>query len=204
MKLTWLAALPLLAAAGCTTYQTVSPVDPVDSIAAIQAGQSTLFCVIDNPVVGSAFIDSFRTSLIRRGFDVKLLPPGAPVASCPLSASYYVTRQTVWRPFVASADITIYRNGERVGKAIYDAQRGAGGINVSNFADPAWVIEGLVDKLFPGLRPPEQDAAAAAPATPAAPAAPAPPAGYQDGATTAYPTPYQRVSPIVLPGATPA
>jgi hypothetical protein len=153
MKKAILAATLALLATGCTTYQTVSPVDPVDSVAVMHAGQSTLLCVIDNPVTGMAFVDALRDALTRRGFDVRMLPPGAPAAACPLAAVYVANRQTFWLPFLSTAEITIYRNGDRVGKAVYDAMRSAGGLNFSNLVSPAAKIEELVDRLFPGLRP---------------------------------------------------
>lgn len=180
MKSLWLAASVVFLGAGCTTYyQAVSPVDPVDSVANMEAGRGTLFCVIDNPVAGNAWMEPLQNSLARRDFEVKMLPPGSHVASCPLTATYVGTRKSFLKPFLAHADITIYRNGERVGKAIYDAMRSDSGLNLSNLISPQDKLEELVDGLFPGLRPlpPAAEAPAANPGLDPAPVAPAPSAG---------------------------
>ena len=197
MKRATLAAALALLATGCSTYQAVTPVDrPVmyDPIAGYQSGafggpaefrvdgnqvigaDGALFCVITNQVNGNAYVEDFAASLRARNFEVKMLPPYASIASCPMTATYTVQRQTYVTPFVSSADITVYRNGERVGKALFNANRSAGGVNLSHLIPPASKIEELVDQLFPGLKPqpqPAQAAPAPAPA-PAPEAAPAP------------------------------
>ncbi len=131
-----------------------------------------LFCVITNPVSGNEFVASFRESLLARGFDVKLLPPYASVASCPLTATYAAKSQWFWNTFIATADIAVFRNGDRVGKAVYSANRSAGGTNLSNLVPADSKIEELVEQLMPGLRLPP--AATGTPAQAAMPASPAP------------------------------
>ncbi|SDD12548.1 hypothetical protein SAMN05216345_106101 [Cupriavidus sp. YR651] len=187
MKRATIAAALALLATGCSTYQAVTPVDRAgqpDPIAGYQPGayggpaqfrvdgnqmigaDGALFCVITNQVNGNAYLEDFAASLRARNFEVKMLPPYASVASCPMTATYTAQRQTFLTPFLVSADITVFRNGERVGKAIYNANRSAGGVNLSHLIQPGMKIEELVDQLFPGLKPqpaPEQ----AAPATPA-------------------------------------
>lgn len=193
MKRATIAAALALLAAGCSTYQSVSPVDRAnqpDPIASWQPGayggpaqfrvdgnqvvgaDGTLFCVITNQVNGNAYVENFANSLRARNFEVKLLPPYASVASCPMTATYNAQRQTYITPFLVSADITVFRNGERVGKAVFNANRSAGGVNLSHLIQPDAKIEELVDQLFPGLKP-KPAPAQAAPAPAAQPAAPA-------------------------------
>ena len=186
MKRATIAATLALLATGCSTYQSVTPVDradQVDPIAGYQNGayggpaqfrvdgnrvvgaDGALFCVITNQVNGNAYVDSFASSLRARNFEVKMLPPYSSVASCPMTAVYAAQRQTYITPFLVAADITIFRNGERVGKAVYNANRSAGGINLSHLIQPDAKIEELVDRLFPGLKPqPVPAQAAPAPA----------------------------------------
>ncbi|HBD35641.1 MAG TPA: hypothetical protein DC084_18855, partial [Cupriavidus sp.] len=57
-------------------------------------------------------------------------------AACPMTATYTAQRQTFVTPFLVSVDITVFRNGERAGKAIYNANRSAGGINLSHLIQP--------------------------------------------------------------------
>lgn len=171
-------------AAGCATYETVSPVEPLsppldalDAKVRIMPDQAdSLFCVIDNGVGGTPFFPALYKGLTRRGFDVKLLPPGSSIAACPITATYVATPQSYWRTFLSYADITVYRYGERAGRAVYDARRSQGGLNLSNWVEPDMKIEQLVDQLFPGRRPPPEaaqapgQAPAAPPDTVAAPA----------------------------------
>lgn len=195
MKRATIAATLALLATGCSTYQSVTPVDradQVDPIAGYQNGayggpaqfrvdgnrvvgaDGSLFCVITNQVAGNAYVEDFANALRARNFEVKLLPPYSSVASCPMTAVYAAQRQTYITPFLVSADITVFRNGERVGKAVFNANRSAGGINLSHLIQPGAKIEELVDQLFPGLKPqpaPAQASPAPAPATAAAPAA---------------------------------
>lgn len=192
MKRATIAAALALLATGCSTYQSVTPVDradQVDPIAGYQNGayggpaqfrvdgnrvvgaDGALFCVITNQVNGNAYVDDFANALRARNFEVKMLPPYSSVASCPMTATYTAQRQTYITPFLVSADITVFRNGERVGKAVFNANRSAGGINLSHLIQPDAKIDELVDRLFPGLKP--QPAPAQASPAPAAGPAPA-------------------------------
>ncbi len=191
MKRVTIAALLALLATGCSTYQSVTPVDRADQpdpIAGYRPGayggpaqfrvdgnqvvgaDGALFCVITNQVNGNAFVESFTKALRARNFEVKILPPYSSVASCPMTATYSAQRQTYITPFLVSADIVVFRNGERVGKAVFNANRSAGGVNLSHLIQPDAKIEDLVDQLFPGLKPqPAPAQAAPAPAPQAAP-----------------------------------
>ncbi|CAG9175373.1 Sbal_3080 family lipoprotein [Cupriavidus pampae] len=173
-------ALTLMVSA-CSTYVAVTPVDRPDQSDPLRAFQTpngvpqyridgsrvigadgTLVCVIANTVNGNAYLSAFRSSLRARNFEVKMLPPDSSIASCPITVSYAVQEQTYWLPFVNAADITVYRNGERVGKAVYNANRSAGGLNFSHLVPADQTIEMLVEKLFPGLKPqpaPQADSA---------------------------------------------
>lgn len=192
MKRATIAAVLALLATGCSTYQSVTPVDRADQpdpIAGYQPGayggpaafrvdgnrvvgaDGALFCIVTNQVNGNAYVDDFAASLRARNFEVKMLPPYSSVASCPMTATYVAQRQTYITPFLSAADITVFRNGERVGKAVFNANRSAGGVNLSHLIQPGAKIEELVDRLFPGLKPQPQPAQAApAPAVAPAPA----------------------------------
>ncbi len=66
--------------------------------------------------MANAYVEDFAASLRARNFEVKMPLPYASIASCPMTATYTVQRQTYVTPFVSPADITIYRNGERRGQ----------------------------------------------------------------------------------------
>lgn len=175
MKKALLAASLGLLVTGCATYQAVVPVDRGDRIASMQPADGTLFCVIANPGSGgNAYAEFIRDSVQQRGFEFKMLSPGSSVASCPYTATVYMQRQTYWRDFLSTAEIIVYINGERAGKANYDALRSAGGINLSNLVPPEMKIDELFEQLLPGMRP--KPATAGTPGAPAAPQSPATPA----------------------------
>ncbi|MFJ1257632.1 Sbal_3080 family lipoprotein [Cupriavidus sp. CuC1] len=170
MKKALLAASLGLLVTGCATYQAVVPVDRGDHIAVMQPADGTLFCVIANAGSGNAYAEFIRDSVQQRGFEFKMLSPGSSVASCPYTATVYMQRQTYWRDFLSTAEIIVYINGERAGKANYDALRSAGGLNLSNLVPPEMKIDELFEQLLPGMRP--KPSTAGAPAAPAAPAYP--------------------------------
>ncbi len=166
---------------GCSTYQAVTPVDRPDRNDPLVAFQvpagggplgnyganGTLLCVVVNPVTGNDFVESFLASLRRRNFEVKVLQAQASPAACPMVALYTAHGAWYWTSYLNSADITVFRNGDRVGKAIYDANRSAGGLNLSNFVQASSKLDELVEQLFPGMLPPPPPPAGAV-ATPAA------------------------------------
>lgn len=172
MKRAILASALCLTLSACSTYLAVTPVDRPDQsdpIAAFQTpagvpqyridgtrvigADGTLLCVIANTANGNSYLNAFRASLRARNFEVKMLPPDASVATCPITVTYFVQQQTYWLPYVSAADITVYREGERVGKAVYNANRSAGGLNFSHLVPADRTIEMLVEQLFPGLKP---------------------------------------------------
>ncbi|CAG2132246.1 hypothetical protein LMG31506_00991 [Cupriavidus yeoncheonensis] len=181
-----LAAALGLTITGCSTYQAVMPVDrpeQADPLGAFQVpagsqaatgprgsygANGALLCVVANPVSGNEYLDAFRASLQARNFEVKLLPPYAPVVSCPLVATYSARSAWFWMTYLNSVDITVYQNGARAGKAVYSANRGAGGINLSNFVMPQKTLDTLVEQLFPGMLPPPPPPAGTPVAAPAA------------------------------------
>ncbi|KWR89193.1 Sbal_3080 family lipoprotein [Cupriavidus sp. IDO] len=177
-----LAASLGLLISGCSTYQAVTPVDGPDRAHPISAFQlpagggprgnyganGALLCVVANPVTGNDYIESFRASLQARNFEVKLLPPDTPVVACPLVATYSARSAWFWMSYLNTVDITVFRNGERAGKAVYSANRSAGGLNLSNFVQPSAKLDELVEQLFPGMLPPPPPPAGTPVAAPAA------------------------------------
>ncbi|SOZ97428.1 putative lipoprotein [Cupriavidus taiwanensis] len=161
------AGLGLLLTA-CSTYQAVTPVDrldPADPVVAFQlpagggplgnyGAHGTLLCVVVNPVSGNDFVEDFLSSLRRRNFEVKVLQAQTSIAACPMVALYTARSAWYWNTYLNNADITVFLNGDRVGKAIYNANRSAGGLNLSNFVQPSSKLDELVEQLFPGMLPP--------------------------------------------------
>lgn len=163
-----LAACAGLLLSACSTYQAVTPVDRLDHTDPAVAFQmpagggplgnyganGTLLCVVANPVSGNDFVEDFLSSLRRRNFEVKVLQAQTSIAACPMVALYNARGAWYWNGYLNSADITVFLNGDRVGKAIYNANRSAGGLNLSNFVQPSSKLDELVEQLFPGMLPP--------------------------------------------------
>lgn len=176
-----LAACAGLLLSACSTYQAVTPVDRLDHTDPAVAFQmpagggplgnyganGTLLCVVANPVSGNDFVEDFLSSLRRRNFEVKVLQAQTSIAACPMVALYNARGAWYWNAYLNNADITVFLNGDRVGKAIYNANRSAGGLNLSNFVQPSSKLDELVEQLFPGMLPPPPPSAG----TGAAPAA---------------------------------
>jgi len=167
-----LAASLGLLISGCSTYQAVTPVDQTgraDPLGAYQVPAGTraspgprgnygangaLLCVVANGISGNDYLRAFRASLQRRNFEVRLLPPDTPVVACPLVATYTARSQWFWMTYLNDVEITVFQNGVRAGKAVYNANRSAGGLNLSNFVMPESKLDELVEQLFPGMLPP--------------------------------------------------
>lgn len=135
MKSVVLALTAVLALCACAT----SRVAPVRS-AAKEPAQKRI-CVIENPRVKPEFLESYRTALADRGYDVQVLRK-APPSECPLTSRY--TANWAWDLvfYLSYVELRVYRDGEQVGRAEFRA-RG------SRFIDEQSKVKELVDQLLP-------------------------------------------------------
>ena len=139
MKAQLIVTMLALLAAGCGNI--TQRVDPVAKV------QDKQICVERNPGVREGFLDSYQKALERKGFHVVVVPETAVPPSCTLVSSY----RAGWgySGFTASmlhADIRVLKDGQLVGRAIYDATRSRSPEKMIN-ADSK-VVE-LVNQLFP-------------------------------------------------------
>ena len=135
-------AIPLLFVAvlsACAINQTVRPVPQL---------QDRQVCIVENPaVVMEGFLETYEKHLQSKGYSVKRLPPNSPLTSCPTTSTYTANWRWDLAMYMAFAEITVYSNGQEVGKALYDSLRG--GANMSKFIRGEEKIKELVDQLFP-------------------------------------------------------
>ncbi|WP_217475846.1 Sbal_3080 family lipoprotein [Stutzerimonas stutzeri] len=150
--------LALLALAGCSIKQTVTP-------AALSAELTPEICTV--PAIGlrAGFGVAYQQALRDKGFRTRQLAPGSDPARCPLSTTYTGTWRWDLLLYMSYADIRVYQNGRQVGRAEYDARWGSG--RPDKFIDAESKIKELTQQLFPtgaaglGITPPA--AAATAP-----------------------------------------
>ena len=134
--------LPLVAVllVGCSIKQNVKPVT---------AAQLTSkdICVRENAAVRAGFLEAYRRALHDKGFTVRVLEPAAGVTACPLLTTYTANWRWDFTMYMAYAEMTVYRDGGEIGKAVYDTM--SGGLNTNKFINADEKVRELVDQLFP-------------------------------------------------------
>jgi len=104
-------------------------------------------CIIKNPKVKTGFITEYRAALEKGGYTVKYLDSKSNLMQCPITSTYTAN----WKWDVAwhmqYAKITVFRNGNSMGSAVYDATWG--GARLDKFISAEDKIVELVNQLFP-------------------------------------------------------
>jgi hypothetical protein len=131
-----LAACALLQA--CAIHQNVRPVERL---------ADRQVCVIENPAVRAGFLDAYRRALMDRGYTVRQLPATATQNDCPVTSTYSANWRWDLAMYMAYAEINVFRGGQKIGEAKYDALRGGG--NMGKFIEADKKILDLVRQLFP-------------------------------------------------------
>lgn len=134
--------LPLLAVllAGCSIKQDVKPVTPAQLT-------SKEICVRENTAVRAGFLEAYRQALEGKGFNVRVIEPTAGITACPLLTTYTANWRWDFALYMAYAEMTVYRDGGEIGKAVYDSL--TGGLNMNKFVKGDEKVRELVDQLFP-------------------------------------------------------
>ncbi len=131
----------VLAVAACSIKQQVRPVGLTER------GDNEI-CIRENPTVRQGFLEAYRSRVESKGFRVRLLKADAGVTACPLTSTYTANWRWDLALYMAYAEILVYRNGEVIGRAYYDAIGGGG--RLDKFINATTKINELVDELFPG------------------------------------------------------
>jgi hypothetical protein len=130
---------------GCSISQQVDPVPRLET---------RNICIIENPDVREGFLQVYRSALDSKGFQTKMLKESALPDDCPVTSKYTANWRWDLLLYLAFADITVYANGSKVGRALYDSL--AGGGNFAKFINAENKIRELVDLLFPYSAPAER------------------------------------------------
>jgi hypothetical protein len=138
-RLLWLLFVAALLA-GCSIRQNVKPVT---------AAQLTSkdICVRENAAVRAGFLEAYRRALQDKGFTVRVLEPSAGITACLLLSTYSANWRWDFTMYMAYAEMTVYRDGGEIGKAVYDTM--SGGLNMNKFISADEKVYELVDQLFP-------------------------------------------------------
>ncbi|MDB5753391.1 MAG: hypothetical protein JWP65_3812 [Ramlibacter sp.] len=124
---------------GCAIHQNVR---------AVEGLSERQICVIENPAVRAGFLNAYRQALGSKGYTVRQLPAGAATTDCPVTSTYTANWRWDMALYMAYAEINVYRAGQKVGEAKYDAM--SGGANLNKFIAGDKKIQELVHQLFPG------------------------------------------------------
>lgn len=106
-------------------------------------------CVIENPAVATKedFFAAYQRALTERGFTVRKLTPDSPVAACPLTSSYTANFRWDMAFYMAYANLKVFRNGQLVGEAMYDAM--LAGLTGKKWISAEEKLRELTKELFP-------------------------------------------------------
>jgi hypothetical protein len=138
------AIVPLLvglALVACSIKQNVKPVTPADLA-------TKEICIRENKTVREGFLEAYRQALESKGFSVRVLDPDAGIRACPLLTTYTANWRWDLAMYMAYAEMTVFRDGNEIGKAAYDALMGGGRMDKFIKADEK--VRELVSQLFPG------------------------------------------------------
>ena len=130
-----------LALVACSIKQNVRPVTPADLA-------TREICIRENKTVREGFLEAYRQALESKGFSVRMLDPDAGIRACPLLTTYTANWRWDLAMYMAYAEMTVYRDGNEVGKATYDALMGGGRVD-KKFIKADEKVRELVNQLFP-------------------------------------------------------
>lgn len=147
MLATLLLVLATLLLAGCIPAGLIDQiVRPVPAA----APERREICVIENPAVATKdnFLAAYERALTERGFTVRKLTSGSPVSACPLTSSYTANFRWDMALYMTYANLKIFRNGQLVGEAMYDAM--LAGLTSKKWISAEEKVRELTKELFPG------------------------------------------------------
>jgi hypothetical protein len=137
-----LPGLAALVVSGCSITQTVNPVENL---------ATNEVCIIESPQVREGFLPELKNVLQAKNAQVHVLGSDATTTSCPTVLTYIARWKWDLAMYMSYAEINVYRNGQAVGKALYDATSGGG--RLDKFIDSEPKIRELVNELFPSNFP---------------------------------------------------
>ena len=122
-----------LTVGGCVSKK----VDTVEGIS-----KQDEICIIENTEIRREFLDVYKKSIEKQGYKV-LIKKGAD-DQCVYTSTYTATYGFHWGPYLATADLKIFKDEELIGRSKYKAPK----FDVSKHGRVVNKIEPLVQKML--------------------------------------------------------
>lgn len=129
---------------GCSVKYAANPVKSLDM-------SSKEICIIEDTSVRAEFLSEYRSALEKKGFQVRVLNTGSSISACPLTSTYIGKWSWDFVVYMATAEIVIYRNGTKVGDALYDAPKAGSSLTTEIYESTEIKVTKMVDLLFPNI-----------------------------------------------------
>ena len=135
----YLVTVPAALALSACTSITVQPVDPALNVQHVCIQENTAVIIDD-------FIEYLQDDFARYGITTEVIGNQRP-RHCEYVLSYTARRSWDMTPYMSTADLTLTRNGYRVGNANYYL-KGKGGFALTKYASTESKLDNVVDQLL--------------------------------------------------------
>ena len=135
----YLVYLPALLALSACTSISVQPVDPALNVQHVCIQENTAVIIDD-------FVEYLQDDFARYGITTEVIGNQRP-RHCEYVLSYTARRSWDMTPYMSTADLTLTRNGHRIGSANYYL-KGKGGFSLSKYASTESKLDNVVDQLL--------------------------------------------------------
>jgi hypothetical protein len=134
-------AIPLaLLVSACTSIE----VRPLDASAPIKQ-----VCIVENPRVEvSDFVDVMRDGFDRHGMASSVVTAEA-AKTCDVTLTYTALRKWDLAPYLAHAELRLWRDGRQIGSATYHLN-GGGGLSLAKWEGTRTKMDPVMDQLLVG------------------------------------------------------
>ena len=136
-----LVCLPAVVALSACTSISVQPVDPALNVQHVCIQENTAVIIDD-------FVEYLQDDFTRYGITTEVIGNQRP-RHCEYVLSYTARRSWDMTPYMSTADLTLTRNGHRIGSANYYL-KGKGGFSLSKYASTESKLDNVVDQLLAG------------------------------------------------------
>ena len=136
-----LVCLPAVVALSACTSISVQPVDPALNVQHVCIQENTAVIIDD-------FVQYLQDDFTRYGITTEVIGNQRP-RHCEYVLSYTARRSWDMTPYMSTADLTLTRNGHRIGSANYYL-KGKGGFSLSKYASTESKLDNVVDQLLAG------------------------------------------------------
>ncbi len=134
-------AIPFaLAISACTSIE-VRPLDASSPIKQV--------CIVDNPRVEvSDFVDVLRDGFDRHGIASAVVTADG-AKTCDVTLTYTAFRKWDLAPYLAHAELRLWREGRQIGAATYHLN-GGGGLSLAKWEGTKTKMDPVMDQLLAG------------------------------------------------------